>query len=56
MTRSVAELQNELQLQTGGTVTSPQIGSPSQMAPAARLLWLKQALRELGLDRVPEHC
>jgi hypothetical protein len=50
MTRSVAELQDELQRETGGLVTSPQAGTAAAMAPAARLGWLKQALTELGIE------
>jgi hypothetical protein len=49
MTKSVAELQEQLQKETGGLVVSPQAGTPAAMAPAPRLGWLKQALTELGL-------
>jgi hypothetical protein len=33
-----------------GLVVSSQPGSPAALAPGARLLWLKQALSELGVD------
>jgi hypothetical protein len=46
---TVAELQAEIQRQDGGLVPAPQLGSPAQMSPPARLTWLRTALTELSL-------
>jgi hypothetical protein len=48
-TKTVSEWQNELQKQDGGLVPAPQLGAPTQMAPPARLMWLRTALAELSL-------
>ena len=48
-TETIEEWQSELQKQDGGLVATPQLGSPAQMAPPARLTWLRTALAELSL-------
>jgi hypothetical protein len=50
-TKSTAELAKEVEAdleRLSGLVASPLPADPGQLAPASRLLWLKQVLRDLG--------
>jgi hypothetical protein len=48
-TKTVSEWQDEFQKQDGELVPAPQLGTPANLAPPARLIWLRSALAELSL-------